>query len=135
MDTQVAKFIPWIPALAAALCGLCCMKRALRPLAAWICIAGIAIPFALSVMIFSVVAGTGKAGASVKAFEWLNVGEFKANFGYHLDSLTMIMLFVVTGVGTLVAIYAAGYMKGDRGYARFFAFVSLFIFADRKSVV
>ncbi len=39
------------------------------------------------------------------------------------------MLFVITGVGSLIAIYAVGYMKGDPGYARFFAGVALFIFA------
>ena len=48
---------------------------------------------------------------------------------YFFDPLTMVMLLVVTGVGSLVAIYASGYMAGDRGYARFFASVSLFIFA------
>src|SRR5690606_32889055 len=64
-----------------------------------------------------------------QSFEWINIGTFSANFSYFVDPLTVIMLFVVTGIGTLVAIYASGYMKGDRGYARFFAAVSLFIFA------
>ncbi len=54
---------------------------------------------------------------------------FEANFNYYIDSLTIVMLFVVCGIGALVAIYAAGYMQGDRGYARFFAGVSIFIFA------
>src|SRR5690606_42114419 len=51
---------------------------------------------------------------------------------YLIDSLTFIMLFVVTGIGALIALYATGYMKGpgnDRGYARFFFGVALFIFA------
>ncbi|HEY6564204.1 MAG TPA: proton-conducting transporter membrane subunit, partial [Pirellulaceae bacterium] len=45
------------------------------------------------------------------------------------DPLTAIMLVMVNFVALLVAIYAAGYMRGDRGYSRFFAFVSLFVFS------
>ncbi len=65
----------------------------------------------------------------VECFDWIQVGNFTAGFTYWFDPLTILMLCVVTGVGTLVVIYAAGYMKGDPGYARFFAYVSLFIFA------
>ena len=61
--------------------------------------------------------------------------QFSAGFSCFVDPLTVIMLFVVTGIGSLVAIYAAGYMKGDAGYARFFAFVSLFIFAMTSLVL
>jgi len=51
------------------------------------------------------------------------------NYGYYFDGLTMIMLFVVTGIGLLIAIYAMGYMKGDPGIARFFSAIALFIFS------
>jgi len=56
-------------------------------------------------------------------------GGLQVNYGYYFDGLTMIMLLVVTGIGSLIAIYAIGYMKGDPGIARFFAAVALFIFA------
>src|SRR5690606_8639934 len=73
---------------------------------------------------------------TITAFEWIHVGtSFKADMSYYLDPLTMVMLFVVTGIGTLVAIYASGYMKGDRGYASFYAFVGLFIFAVNSLVM
>ena len=62
-------------------------------------------------------------------FDWIHIGGLNVDFSYFIDPLTIVMLCVVTGIGTLVAWYAAGYMAGDRGYARFFAFVSLFIFA------
>jgi len=123
---QMVHFIPWFPALAAVLCGLCCVKRAWRGLAAPICIAALAASFVLSVTI----SGQDLSEAVVvHSFNWINVGSFSANFSYFIDPLTIVMLFVVTGIGTLVAIYGAGYMKGDRGYARFFAAVSLFIFS------
>ena len=133
MNLIWAKLIPWIPALAAVLCGLCCLKRSWRKLAAPICITSIGLSFVLSVLVapnvkpFHVNETDGQH--MVKFFEWIEVGNFKANFYYFVDPLTIVMLFLVTGIGVLVAIYAAGYMKGDSGYARFFSSVSLFIFA------
>ena len=57
---------------------------------------------------------------------WLTVGDLQINVGILLDPLTAIMLVVVTGVSLLVQIYSTGYMRGDPGYARYFAFMSLF---------
>ncbi|MEM6257779.1 MAG: NADH-quinone oxidoreductase subunit L [Planctomycetota bacterium] len=56
-------------------------------------------------------------------------GGLQINYGYYFDGLTMVMLLVITGIGSLIAIYAVGYMKGDPGVARFFAAMALFIFA------
>ena len=127
MDIDAAKWIPWLPALAAVLCGLCAARRSLCVWAAPVCIAGIAGAFLLTLG----AAGAVESGRPlpIRCFEWIAVGQFDAGFGYLLDPLTIVMLLVVTGIGLLVAIYAAGYMAGDRGYARFFAGVSLFIFA------
>ncbi|MCC5830434.1 MAG: NADH-quinone oxidoreductase subunit L [Phycisphaeraceae bacterium] len=72
---------------------------------------------------------SGEAGYSVR------VPGLSANFSYYIDPLTLLMLFVVCGIGSLVAIYGAGYMKGDKGYARFFAAVSIFIFAMTSMVM
>jgi NADH-quinone oxidoreductase subunit L len=58
--------------------------------------------------------------------EWAVVGNFKINLGFVADNLTAIMLIVVSGVSLLVQIYSQGYMKGDPGYHRYFAFMSLF---------
>ena len=58
--------------------------------------------------------------------EWAVVGNFKINLGFVADNLTVIMLIVVSGVSLLVQIYSQGYMKGDPGYHRYFAFMSLF---------
>jgi NADH-quinone oxidoreductase subunit L len=65
----------------------------------------------------------------VQAAQPTSINVFVANVSFFIDPLTMLMLAVITGIGTLIAIYAAGYMKGDPGYARFFAYVSLFILA------
>jgi len=58
--------------------------------------------------------------------EWAVVGNFTINLGFVADELTAIMLIVVTGVSLLVQIYSQGYMHGDAGYHRYFAWMSLF---------
>jgi len=58
--------------------------------------------------------------------QWAVVGNFTVNLGFVADELTAIMLIVVTGVSLLVQIYSQGYMHGDTGYHRYFAWMSLF---------
>jgi NADH-quinone oxidoreductase subunit L len=128
MNIDLIKFIPWIPLLGAALCGVCCMKPSIRKLAGPISVLSIFIPFLIACGVYSA-STAGGGGHVVEVYRWIGVGNFQINMAYLVDPLTMIMLFVVTGIGSLIATYAMGYMKGDRGYARFFMGVSLFIFA------
>jgi NADH-quinone oxidoreductase subunit L len=62
-------------------------------------------------------------------YTWISVGGLDANVALRADAMTAIMLAMVTTVSLLVAVFAAGYMHGDPGYARFFAAVSLFVFS------
>jgi NADH-quinone oxidoreductase subunit L len=62
-------------------------------------------------------------------FTWLAAGGHDFHYGYLIDGLSMVMLMVVTGVGGLIHVYATGYMKGDPGFSRFFAYMSLFMFS------
>ncbi len=61
-------------------------------------------------------------------FTWIQSGEFRVGCDFTVDRLTAIMLLVITGVGTLIHIYSAGYMKDDAGFARYFAYLNLFMF-------
>src|SRR3954454_12710779 len=61
-------------------------------------------------------------------FTWIQSGFFNVGFDLLLDRLTSVMLLVVTGVGLLIHIYAIGYMAHEEGYARFFAYLNLFMF-------
>ncbi len=63
------------------------------------------------------------------SFDWSATRDYTFTYGYLLDGLALIMLLVVTGVGGLIHIYALGYMQGDKGFARFFGFLSLFMFS------
>ena len=60
---------------------------------------------------------------------WLQVGSFRADFGLAMDRLSGIYVCFITFVGFLIHVFATGYMHGDRGYYRFFAYLNLFMFA------
>jgi NADH-quinone oxidoreductase subunit L len=61
-------------------------------------------------------------------FDWIQVGSLTIGCDLMVDRLSAVMLLVVTGVGLLIHIYATGYMAHDSGYARFFAYLNLFMF-------
>ena len=63
------------------------------------------------------------------SISWLSIGGLSVDFGLKLDALSMMMLFIVTGVGGAIHIYSYGYMHEDRSMSRFFAFMSLFTFS------
>ena len=64
-----------------------------------------------------------------QSVNWLALNQIPIEFGIVIDPLSVMMLFVVTFVGTLIVIYSVGYMRGDPRYARFFAYLSLFLFS------
>lgn len=65
----------------------------------------------------------------VSLFTWLNVGGLDVSFAYQVDQLSLVMALIVTGVGFVIHVYSIGYMHGDKGFWRFFAYLNLFIFA------
>src|SRR2546430_701830 len=60
---------------------------------------------------------------------WIQVGKFRADFGLAMDRLSGIYALFITFVGLLIHVFATGYMRGDSGYYRFFAYLNLFMFA------
>lgn len=60
---------------------------------------------------------------------WIDIPLFKVDIGFLFDGLSRIMLLFVTGIGSLITLYSIGYMHGDRGFARFFAYINLFLFS------
>jgi NADH-quinone oxidoreductase subunit L len=73
-------------------------------------------------------AGTAQDTA-VAIGPWLHVGGFQADWALRYDSLSAVMVMMVTVVSTLIHIYSVGYMHGDRSVPRFFAYLSLFTFS------
>ena len=89
---------------------------------------GVAIAFLLSVWVFKLVIFDG-ASYNDRVYQWLQAGSLSIEVGFLVDSLTAMMLVVVTFVSLMVHIYTIGYMKGDDGYSRFFSYISLFTFS------
>ena len=95
-------------------------------------ILGVLVSFVLSVLVLDdVVRGGARFDATI--YEWLNAGGLKMEVGFLIDSLSAMMMVVVTFVSLMVHIYTIGYMADDEtspgGYQRFFAYISLFTFS------
>jgi NADH-quinone oxidoreductase subunit L len=60
---------------------------------------------------------------------WMAVGSFKAGFTLYLDGVSLVMMFIITGIGFLIHVYATGYMHDDPSFARFFSYMNLFVCA------
>jgi NADH-quinone oxidoreductase subunit L len=99
----------------------------LRTAAGWFVSALVGASFILALLSWS--AGTqdigGMVGAEQTLFSWMP----GFDFGLLLDPLSLLWTFIITGVGFLIIFYSMGYMEGDRAYARFFAYMSFFVFA------
>ena len=90
-------------------------------------ILGVLIAFLISAQTLQqVIDGATYSGT---LYTWMTVGSLKLEIGFLIDSLTAMMMCVVTFVSLMVHIYTIGYMKDDEGYNRFFAYISLFTFA------
>ncbi len=63
----------------------------------------------------------------VSLWRWLPVGPLQLDLAFQVDQLSAVMLLVVTGVGSLIHLFSIGYMKEDPGYARYFAYLNLFV--------
>ena len=78
-----------------------------------------------------IVAGMGHAEAApevVRYWTWMPVGDLVVDVALQLDQLSAVMMLVVTGVGALIHVFSVGYMRADAGYARYFAYLNLFVF-------
>ena len=113
------------------------------PFAAFLIIAGLTRKFPMASGLISILAMAGSLALSIiilmdqiaapRTLEfnipWLFLGKMEMSVGALLNPLTSVMLMVVTTVSFLVQVYSVGYMRGDKGFARFFAFISLFSFS------
>ena len=91
-------------------------------------ILGVFIAFVLSALTLKSVLVDG-ARFNQTLYEWMVVGGLKMEVGFLIDSLTAVMMCVVTFVSLMVHLYTIGYMHDDDGYNRFFSYISLFTFS------
>ena len=84
--------------------------------------------FLVSLGVFAeLVARPPEHAAIVRLWSWLPVGTLQIDLAFQVDQLSAVMLLVVTGVGSLIHLFSVGYMREDPGYARYFAYLNLFI--------
>jgi NADH-quinone oxidoreductase subunit L len=101
--------------------------RGIGARAHWVALPATAGSFVFACLAFArVLSGERYTG---DLFPWIVVGDFRTAVTAQVDELSAVMLLVVTGVGFLIHLYSAGYMRGDPGYARYFAYLNLFVFS------
>jgi NADH-quinone oxidoreductase subunit L len=88
----------------------------------------VALGWIFSMAVFGAVVLAGNT-YHVRVYEWIVSGDFKIEIAFLVDGLTAALLLVVSTVGLLVHVYSIGYMNGDRGFWRFFAYLNLFMFS------
>lgn len=118
--------IPLLPLIAFTI-NIIFGRQIIKDKAHWIAILAVLGSFVIAVSTLMEVL-SGKT-INYDVYSWIVSGNFKVTVGFLIDQLTAIMLIVVTSVSLLVHIYSVGYMHGDKGYYRFFAYLSLFTFS------
>jgi len=86
------------------------------------------IAFVLAIKSFLVLLAGGGTPIVETVFTWARIGGQSFDIAFWFDRLSAVMVLIVTGVGSLIHIYSTGYMKQDKSYARFFAYLNLFLF-------
>src|SRR6266700_5059935 len=120
------SIFPWLvlmtPLISAAVITLFTLRW--KAVSSFISIAAVLVSFACSCFIFT------QSGIATAPFNWIDIpGAFKVPLGFTLDQLSKTMLLLVSGVGATIHIYSLGYMRDDDGKSRYFAALSLFLFA------
>ncbi|MBC7288456.1 MAG: NADH-quinone oxidoreductase subunit L, partial [Armatimonadetes bacterium] len=123
---EIAWIIPLFPFAACAVLIFfgAALKRRIGEAVGWIAVAGIAatLPFSIGALT-EILCGRTAYSASIP---WAVIAGRALEVGYQVDPLTAVMLAMVSVVATCIMVYSTGYMHGDDGYQRFFAYMSLF---------
>jgi NADH-quinone oxidoreductase subunit L len=123
---QIYLAIPLLPLLASIIVGLF-GKQLPRAAAHIMTILGVGASFSLSLYVLNDTMTAAPYNETV--YSWLKSGNFSFEIGFLIDRLSAMMMVVVTFVSLMVHIYTIGYMHEDKGYARFFSYISLFTFS------
>ncbi len=106
-----------------------CLTLKHKALSGWVAIAGMLAALTANALMAAEVFSAEPGFTRVYEIEWLSAGSVVIPFGVQVDALSTLMGLVVTGVGSCIFIFSVGYMKGEEGYSRYFACLSLFAFS------
>lgn len=115
------------PLVACAIIALFFLRS--KTYSAFVAIAGILTSFVCCVLLFAQIFHSHPAVEFQQSFSWIQFDALSIDFGILVNPLAIMMLMVVTGVGSAIFIYSKGYMADDPSMPRFFAFLSLFAFS------
>ena len=123
----ICLVLPLASAVAITLAGTAIPRR----VAGYIATATTAGAFAAAVVAFADMASkdAGARGSASTSWTWLSAGSYHFGFTLLTDQLSIMMMLIVTGVGSLIVAYSLGYMDGEDEERRFFAYMSLFVFS------
>ena len=123
--------LPWVPALPLLGAVLLAAGHKLWPerIAGLIGAGSIGASALCALLASQAFLASGEPDHVVRLWTWFDVGGLAPGVAFHLDGLTVTMLGVITGVGFLIHVFAAGYMHGEPSYCRFFAYMNLFVAA------
>src|SRR5580698_10514124 len=115
------------PLIACILITLFCLKC--KTSSSLIAIAGILTSFVCSCLVFAQIFQSNPPAQLEQSLTWIHIEGLTINFGFLMNPLAIMMLLIVTGVGSAIFIYSRGYMEEDPSSPRFFAYLSLFAFS------
>lgn len=123
-------FVPLLPLIGFIINGVLGKKINSEKFSGILGSAMVFIPFLLSIFAFFELFGMPPEARKVvlNYFPWIMTGAVSITYSFVIDPLSIVMVLVVTGVGFLIHVYSIGYMHGDKGFAKFFSFLNLFIF-------
>ncbi|WOH39025.1 NADH-quinone oxidoreductase subunit L [Thalassotalea fonticola] len=127
-NIQILAYLPFYPLISFLLLVLL-GKRLSWLMATILSVGAMALSALSSAYLLQVAMLTPDTILTAHLWQWFKLGDVAVNFALHLDSLSMVMISVVSGVGFLIHAYAAAYMKDDENYSRFMAYMNLFIVA------
>ena len=106
-------------------------RRLREPIAGWLATGCMASSFVATLGVFLALVGRPSDDRRwvTTLFEWVPAGDLRVDAGFLVDPLSVTMCLFITGVGALIHLYSIGYMHGDDGYRRFFAYLNLFAFS------
>ncbi|MFT3739731.1 MAG: NADH-quinone oxidoreductase subunit L [Breznakibacter sp.] len=127
-NMNLAILVPALPLLGFLLIGLA-RKRLKHNQGGIIASLMVGLSFLVSVALFFSLRHSGQNSATVILFNWITLGDLNIPFSFLIDHLSLTMMLIVTGVGTLIHIYSIGYMHDDERVNTFFAQMNLFTFS------
>ena len=124
--------INWIvilPFLSALLMGVVYLSNTHAKRYAFFTLVGVGTPIVMTILSFILLYELMNGSETIhgRLFQWIDIGDFNISIAFMADRLSAVMISFITFIGTLIHIYAAGYMKDDEGYGKFFSYFNLFM--------